>query len=224
MRCFGPTLVTAAVLGSAALGIPASGVAQADGQRMGRAVTYHIAAGDPGSGYRPSDRVLAEWALEAWGRQSDPPLSLEAAPPDQASIRVHWVRADEGLYGEARVGMIDGRPVADVYIRADVVGLGPDIEGESERDPLFRDAIVYLTCVHEIGHAFGLRHTASFADIMYTFQFGGDFVEYFQRFRRQLDSWEDIRTASPFSPADTKAFRERRSAIEPPDEGAPFGR
>jgi hypothetical protein len=215
--------MTAAVLGLAALGIPAAGLAQADGQRMGRAVTYHIAAGEPGSGYRPSDGVLAEWALEAWARQSDPPLTLEAAPADQASIRVHWVasirvhwvRADEGLYGEARVGVIDGRPVADVYIRADIMGLGPDIELEAERDPLFRDAIVYLTCVHEIGHAFGLRHTASFADIMYTFQFGGDFVEYFQRFRRQVDGWEDIRTASPFSPADTKAFRERRSAIEP---------
>ena len=41
-------------------------------------------------------------------------------------------------------------------------------------DKLLRDAIVYLTCLHETGHALGLQHTDAFADIMYSFQYGGD--------------------------------------------------
>ena len=70
-----------------------------------------------------------------------------------------------------------------------------------------RDTIVYLTCVHELGHAFGLVHTSAFADIMYSFQYGGDFVAYFGRFRQKLESREDVPSASPFSAADAAAFR-----------------
>ena len=42
---------------------------------------------------------------------------------------------------------------------------------------------------------------------MYTFQYGGDFVAYFMRFREKLEAWDDIRQASPFSDADGGAFR-----------------
>lgn len=174
-------------------------------------VTYHIDEGAPESGFRAEDRDLALWALEAWADQTDPALTLVPAQADEAFIRIHWVRADEGLYGEARLQMIAGRPVADVYVRPDIRGLGPDIEAEAARDPLFRDVIVYLTCVHEFGHAFGLPHTRSFADIMYSFQFGGDFVGYFQRFRNQFERREDIPAASPFSVADVEAFRAVRA-------------
>jgi predicted Zn-dependent protease len=67
---------------------------------------------------------------------------------------------------------------------------------------MMRDTIVYLTCLHESGHALGLRHTREFADIMYNFQFGGDIAEYFGRYRRKLTTREDIRTNSGMSPAD----------------------
>ena len=55
---------------------------------------------------------------------------------------------------------------------------------------------------HELGHAFGLGHTAEYDDIMYSFQYGGDFVEYFRRFRRKLEGRHAIPLTSPFAPGD----------------------
>ncbi len=71
-------------------------------------------------------------------------------------------------------------------------------------DRLLRDAIVYLTCLHETGHALGLSHTAVFDDIMYSFQYGGDIPEYFGRYRRRLQNRDDIRKNSGMSEADRK--------------------
>ena len=90
----------------------------------------------------------------------------------------------------------------------DLNGLGRDISAEGAKDDLFRDAIVYLTCLHESGHGFGLAHTRTFADIMYTFQFGGDIVEYFQRYRRVLRSRADIAANSGVSPSDRKTIQD----------------
>jgi predicted Zn-dependent protease len=81
------------------------------------------------------------------------------------------------------------------------------------KDALLRDTIVYLTCLHESGHALGLPHTAAFADIMYSFQYGGDIPEYFGRYRRKLTNREDIRKFSGISDADrtrlTEVLKER---------------
>jgi len=170
-------------------------------------VTYFIADGPPGSGFRESDRTLAEWALRAWGRQVEPALELAAGPEASATIRVYWVGGSSGLYGEMRARTVGGKPAAEVFIHPDTEGLGPDIATKGRLDPLFRDTVVYLTCVHELGHAFGLSHTDAFADIMYSFQFGGDFVAYFMRFREQLESRDDIEGTSPFSAGDIGAFR-----------------
>ncbi|MGI8743295.1 MAG: hypothetical protein ACR2NN_12140 [Bryobacteraceae bacterium] len=52
---------------------------------------------------------------------------------------------------------------------------------------------MYLTCLHETGHALELPHTADFEDIMYSFQFGGNIPEYFGRYRRKLKLRGDIR-------------------------------
>ena len=73
-------------------------------------------------------------------------------------------------------------------------------------DQLLRETVVYLTCLHETGHALGLAHTAAFADIMYTFQYGGDIAEYFGRFRRKLKAREDIARTSAISVADHSAL------------------
>jgi hypothetical protein len=200
--------VALSALAAAALLVPAPTSAQEDVWRLDLSgpVTYYIAEVTPESGVKEEDRTLARWALEAWGGQADPAVTFVPASEGSAMIRIYWVPAGGGMYGEMRARRIEGRRGADIFVRPDTEGLGPDISAMARRDPLFRDTIVYLTCVHELGHAFGLTHTGAFADIMYSFQWGGDFVAYFMRFRDQLEDWEGIRGADPFSVGDRAAF------------------
>ena len=139
----------------------------------------------PETGCQAGDQQLAQWALEAWQGATAGRLTFQKSPDrDRAQIRVNWAEGNQGLYGEARPILVDGIRGAEVYV------LPP---AETPRDPLLRDTIVYPTCLHETGHALGLSHTAEFADIMYSFQYGGDIAEYFGRYRRQLAAREDIR-------------------------------
>jgi hypothetical protein len=52
-----------------------------------------------------------------------------------------------------------------------------------------------------------LEHTRDFRDIMYYFGYGGDVVEYFDRYRSQLRSRDDIQTVSGLSAADVNRIR-----------------
>lgn len=136
-------------------------------------------------GCKSTDPDLAQWAMEAWQEASDGKLRVQrTTEKSQAIIKIYWVGARAGLYGETRGG--------DVYVRPD--------PGEG----LLREAVVYLTCLHETGHALGLAHTANFDDIMYNFQYGGDIAEYFGRYARKLAKREDIRKYSGISPFDRK--------------------
>jgi hypothetical protein len=104
-------------------------------------------------------------------------------------IRVYFNGAG-GNYGETRphvnriTGLIDE---AEVAIAADA---------PIQVDPLTRDIIVYLTALHELGHALGLEHTANFDDIMYLFRQPGDGPRYFGNYRKLLRSADDIGSAA----------------------------
>jgi hypothetical protein len=165
-------------------------------------VTYFIAEGEPGSLYRPADRELATWALKAWEQSLGGALRFEPSREDEALVRVYWVPANAGQYGEMRSLLVRGRRGAAVYIRPDTDALGGDIARLARIDSLMRDTVVYLTCVHELGHALGMPHTADFRDIMYFFGYGGDIPAFFNRYRTRLTRREDIAGVSGLSAAD----------------------
>jgi predicted Zn-dependent protease len=102
---------------------------------------------------------------------------------------------------------VNGKVGAIVYVMPQVSAQGEPIASRAAQDALLRDTIVYLTCVHELGHAIGLQHTSQFEDIMYYFGFGGDIVDYFMRYRRKLQSRSDISTNSGLSAADVRVLR-----------------
>jgi hypothetical protein len=172
-------------------------------------VTYFIADGTPGSGYRRGDRDLAHWALDAWQRAVDGALRFEPATEQAAQIRVRWVAANAGEYGETRSVLVNGTRGAVVFIRPDTDALGPDIAPLARADPLMRDTIVYLTCLHELGHAIGLSHTADPEDVMFFFGYGGDIPGFFSRYRRQLHARSDIARVAGLSAADIARARAR---------------
>jgi hypothetical protein len=127
---------------------------------------------------------------------------------DSAGIRIYFNGAG-GNYGETRPhidarGLIDA---AEVNIAADA---------PIEVDPLTRGIVVYLTALHELGHALGLEHTRNFDDIMYLFRQPGDGPRYFGNYRRLLQTADDIGTprATGLSMNDVKAltdlYRESR--------------
>ena len=172
-------------------------------------VPYYIGEAEAGSDSQPGDRDLARWALQAWERTIGGALRFEPAATERdALLRIYFVPAAAGQYGEMRSIALDGRRGAAVFIRPDVSALGPDIARAARADPLMRETIVYLTCLHELGHAVGLSHTSDFADIMYFFGYGGDIVGFFDRYRRQLRTREDIQKTAGLSAADARRARE----------------
>jgi hypothetical protein len=171
-------------------------------------IPYYVDDGKGIAGYDAGDRELAAFALEAWARESGGRLKFTPAQSeDKALLQVRWVAAGEGRFGEMQTIPVGGRQVVVTFISPGVSSMGEPFASRAARDRLFRDTIVYLTCVHEIGHALGLQHTSNFADIMYYFGYGGDLAAYFQRYRDKLQSRADIQKFSGLSPNDIAVLK-----------------
>jgi len=191
------TRAALAVLGVAAL-VPSS-TAQPAAVHWPRGAAIAVGidrAGAPADGSRLVERAMRTWTETADGR-----FTLTAATHDErAAIRVRFASSGD-VYGETRPS-VDRRTgliaAADVVINADAPG-----------DVLTRQIVVYLTALHELGHALGLPHTDDFADIMYSFRRPDDGERYFGAYRRKLRSIADVGSASAtgLSPADVAALK-----------------
>ena len=172
-------------------------------------ISFYIEDGRGVPGYRDTDRELAKMAFDAWSRESGGNLKFtESNKRDDALIRVRWISSTEGLYGETQRIELNGKPGAIVNVMPQVSSQGEPLASRAVQDVLLRDSIVYLTCVHELGHAVGLGHTQKFDDIMYYFGYGGDILQYFMRYRNQLQSRTDIAKHSGLSAGDIGTLRD----------------
>jgi hypothetical protein len=177
------------------------------GRPRQRTFTYFIEQGSDAIGYRSGDRELATWAMQAWERSSGGSLRFVAGTDAASRLRIKWVSPRSGQYGETRPERVGNRTVITVNIRPDTASLSPAIADTARADSLLRDTIVYLTCLHELGHAIGLTHTADDRDIMYSFQFGGDVLAYFMHYRDQAKTRAGFQATSGLSPHDVDRLR-----------------
>ncbi|MFI5184073.1 MAG: matrixin family metalloprotease [Vicinamibacteria bacterium] len=146
-------------------------------------------------------REMVRRAFRVWEGASGAAFTFretDAFPP--AGIRVRFVNDDEN-FGET-MPYLDTRTreivKADVLVNRDIAG-----------DPLQKKMVVYLTALHEIGHALGLGHTDRWGCIMYKFQRSTDPPRVFVGYRQKLRSEADIGTdrASGLADDDRRALR-----------------
>jgi hypothetical protein len=172
----------------------------------GETFTYWIQPCNAGDAHcEPADAKFAQWAMRAWEQATHGAIEFTPSPLTKARVRVYWAgEGSQGLYGESRAIEVQGKAGAEVFVLCNLRSLGAKVEELGTKDPLFRDSIVYLTALHEIGHAIGLAHTRSSADVMYSFEYGGNVAEYFSRYRRKLRERADIRENSGLSADDQR--------------------
>jgi hypothetical protein len=147
--------------------------------------------------------ILVDRALHAWTDAAERHFRLErTSDAGAAAIRIRFVDGD-AVYGEARPRLdpATGAIVAaEVNINGEIAGTG---------DALLERIIIYLTALHELGHALGLPHTDDFSAIMYSFRRPDDGERYFGAYRRRLRSPDAVGSteASGVAPADLAALR-----------------
>jgi hypothetical protein len=135
----------------------------------------------------PGGDLLVERAMTTWTTAAAGRFTLQRIGDQGAPVRVHFMSTDY-RYGVTapRVNPQSGRiERAEVQVAAD-----------AGRDILERRIIVYLTALHELGHALGLEHTDDITSIMYLFRLPGDGDRFFGAYRQRLKSADDIGSPS----------------------------
>jgi hypothetical protein len=162
----------------------------------------HIAVWIDTSHAPPDAAPLVERALIVWTGAAGERLTMtRTSARAEAAIRVFFIQSDTN-YGETaphvdrQTGLISS---AEVAINSDVPA-----------DSLDARIIVYLTALHELGHALGLPHSDTFSAIMYRFRRADDGGRYFGAYRRRLRSSDDIGSPRATGLADEDVERLRR--------------
>ena len=151
------------------------------------------------TGCQAGDPELGRWALEAWQREAGGAIVFKkSATEEHARFRMHWVNGSSGLYGETEPAIVDGKRGANIYVLPSVA---------PGADALLRDAIVYLTCLHESGHALGLVHTGRLRRHHVQLSVRRRHPAYFGRYRVLFKARADIAAHSGISDADRVALR-----------------
>ena len=119
-----------------------------------------IASGG-GDGYKSSFPAIAASALNEWCDGADHHISwVPTSDPNCADIVVQW--APYTGHGSVEAG--DTRTLSDLSGNINHVSVNlATIEGGQP----ISDAEMKKTCLHELGHAFGLCHSSSSGDIMF---------------------------------------------------------
>jgi hypothetical protein len=138
-------------------------------------------------GAPPGGDALIERAMKTWTDAARGRFRLErASRKDDAGVRVHFFTRDW------RYGMTQARPDPHTGL---ITGAEVVVAADADGDALDHRIVIYLTALHELGHALGLSHSADINDIMYLFRLEGDGERFFGAYRKRLRSADDIGSA-----------------------------
>ena len=155
-------------------------------------IPYFVAPPADKSGYRSSDDDLIVWALQEWERSVNALRFRRVENEHAARIRVQWLPwAEDAALGRMEPSTDEGRSVATLIIRPDENQFRPTVRRRVKVDPLMRDVVLYYVCLHEVGHALGLRHSDNARDIMWPGA-NGVTLPVYDRYRHHLMTRDDI--------------------------------